>query len=254
MAITGSSKPPTISKVGAVTRSRTSIARSGRPPRETTAEMSSALLGRRMECCRSTGAGAEQADGQVLQTCIAAHRIDGFRHPPGQQRDVKHIAPIRSLSLGQQVEQERGETVPIESGRHQSIARTEAARSAPMREDDNTRCLIRHLHVCFEPVDTQFSPLRLRATGQHCDDVMLEPLWRRQRRSIDFDQLPACPGLPLPRTSQNRVRPCATRDRRDGAGAPRCACRGLRRAHSLQCQAQAWPDFRLRRRSNADHH
>ena len=81
-AMTGVSAPPTISSVGALTRASASPARSGRPPRETTACDGLRPLGRRHQRRPAAGAGPEVADLQAARLGLLAQPVGGVQEPP----------------------------------------------------------------------------------------------------------------------------------------------------------------------------
>ena len=104
-SITTGSLPPTINSVGATTRGRTSAARSGRPPRETTASTREAALGRGDQRGGGAGARAEAADRQARQTAWERARplilvtASRSRRSPARRAAVGRSAGARSEGL-----------------------------------------------------------------------------------------------------------------------------------------------------------
>ena len=100
-ASTSTSRPPTISSVGARTERSAGPARSGRPPRETTAPTIASIRGRREERGGRAGARAEVADRAARPTARAPPD-DRWRRPDrsGQQPDVEDVPPIGRFGWG----------------------------------------------------------------------------------------------------------------------------------------------------------
>ena len=89
-AMTGPSSPPTISSVGAWTRASAAPARSGRPPRETTAPTRVGPRGGRDQRRAAAGAGAEVARRAGRASRAACRQPVGRADEPlGQQADVE---------------------------------------------------------------------------------------------------------------------------------------------------------------------
>ena len=102
-----------MSRVGAVTSGRDSMARSGRPPRDTTARTTSGRSAKCAAACkrgRGSGAGAEIADPQVSGVLFLPQPVGHPYHPVGEQPDVETELPgdlvDALLVLGKQIEQQ----------------------------------------------------------------------------------------------------------------------------------------------------
>ena len=127
-SITPWSSPPTMSSVGAATLPRAaSPARSGRPPRDTTAPTRIAQPGRRLQRRAGAGRSAEQAERQARQPRVQIDPRHALRQPLGEQVDVEDVAALAGLALGQQIEQQGGEAAAVQVVGDRAVARTEPA-------------------------------------------------------------------------------------------------------------------------------
>ena len=123
-----------MSRVGAVTTSSASAARSGRPPRETTAATS------RPRCAAATRAAA--APVLAPKNAIGSPRTSGSArsHPaaPSSRRArsamSKTLSAILRLDVGQQVEQQRRQARGPQPLRDLHVPRRPPARAAAVRE------------------------------------------------------------------------------------------------------------------------
>ena len=104
---TSSSRPPTISRVGAMTSGKSSHARSGRPPRETTASTGSGRRAAATRAAAGAGAGAEVAQPEAVSVGVPAQPMTGGSETVRQQLDVEDVPTILGLVLLQQVDQQR---------------------------------------------------------------------------------------------------------------------------------------------------
>src|SRR5215203_5670501 len=107
MSITGSSSPPTMSSVGAATRDNASPARSGRPPRETTAPTASGHFA----AATSAAAAPVLADPEALRVRLLCQPVGGVREPAGEQPDIESEVArpqIHLLLFGREEVDEQG--------------------------------------------------------------------------------------------------------------------------------------------------
>jgi hypothetical protein len=85
------------------------------------------------------GAGAEVAESQPLGGLVAAEPEGGCPETVGQEVDVEaqrvllHVDQL--LGRGEQVDQQGGQSAPLQRGRHRSVARAPSAAAAAMREE-----------------------------------------------------------------------------------------------------------------------
>ena len=93
------------------------------------------------------GAGAEEAQRQVRDVRLAADPERRLRHAFREQRDVEDVAAVARLGRGQQIEQERGESLGVQRVRDGYVARAEPARAAAMGEEDDAARVGRHAEV-----------------------------------------------------------------------------------------------------------
>jgi hypothetical protein len=132
---TSGSRPPTISSVGARTRRSASPARSGRPPRDTTALTRS---GRSAAAISAAAAGArsEAADRELAERSEPVDRAD---HAAREQLDVEPKPSgdqVLGLLLGrQEIHQQRAEATVDERVGNGSVARAETAAAAAVGEN-----------------------------------------------------------------------------------------------------------------------
>jgi hypothetical protein len=88
------------------------------------------------------GAGAEVAEGKLAGLGMVAKPASRRRQPPAQKRDVEHVGAVELLLGGEQVEQQRRESVVVELLGDLAVAGAQAARSAAVGErDDSARVL-----------------------------------------------------------------------------------------------------------------
>ncbi len=73
--------------------------------------------------------------GKFLCAWLFARPKHGLPDPRRQQWNIEHVAPVGALLLTQQIKQKRRETAPLQGGGDLNVTRTEAARSAAMREN-----------------------------------------------------------------------------------------------------------------------
>jgi hypothetical protein len=59
------------------------------------------------------GAGAEIAERKLVGLGLVAKPARGGRQPPAEQRDVEHVGAAELLLGGEQVEQQRRESVVV---------------------------------------------------------------------------------------------------------------------------------------------
>ena len=112
-------------------------ARSGRPPRETTALTSQSGWAAAPERrCRS-GAGSEEAD-RPRHVGPPLGPPGGGAQPIGQRPHIEDARAVRLLLHCQQVDQQRGQTGPVQHARHVAVTRAVTAAAAPVGEDHRT--------------------------------------------------------------------------------------------------------------------
>jgi hypothetical protein len=155
--------PPTISKVGARTRGRYGPARSGRPPRETTAPIAAGPLGRSHECRGSAGTGAEIPNPQQPGIRVLDKPIGDPREPRCEEADVK--AELRRpqidrlLLCGQQVDQQCRELRLIKQLRDLAVTRTVTTAAAAVSKQDDAASALGNVQI----------PLERRPSGRDTD-------------------------------------------------------------------------------------
>ena len=93
------------------------------------------------------GAGAEQAERQIGDVGLAADPERRFHHAFGKQRNVEDVAAVVRFGWCQKVEEKGREAVGIEHVRDGDVARTEPARSAAMREQNDAAGLGRNAEI-----------------------------------------------------------------------------------------------------------
>ena len=125
-----------MSRVGARTAPSLAAARSGRPPRETTAaiwEPGSAAAHRAAPApvlARSSRSGRSP--------CRPAAQPVGRRdQPPGEQLDVEDVRAVPLLLGGEQVDEQRAQPGLVEHLGDVAVAWAVAAAAAAVREDDD---------------------------------------------------------------------------------------------------------------------
>ena len=97
-----------MSSVGARTSPRRGRARSGRPPRDTTAAMAAVFRGRPQRR-RSPGAGTEVPDAAVsAHLWLVAQPMGHHVEAVGEQLDVEHVGSVELLVGREEVEEQRG--------------------------------------------------------------------------------------------------------------------------------------------------
>ena len=98
-----------------------SPARSGRPPRETTAATSLPGSRRRHQRGAGAGAGAEEAHGAGLDSHgFGVRPARGVVQPVGEERDVEHLRAVALLFRQQEVEQQGREPGGAASARRRA--------------------------------------------------------------------------------------------------------------------------------------
>ena len=122
-----------MSRVGAVTRSSASPARSGRPPRETIAVMSACARQRRRgprrrRCSRRTDPPATRRAPTGPGPIRPPHRA------AGRAARCRNLPSILGLRVGQQVEQQRSETFAMQPVGDAHVPRRAPARTAAVGE------------------------------------------------------------------------------------------------------------------------
>ena len=125
--------------MGARTLVSASPARSGRPPRDTTAATFTRGIGGRDQCRARPGAGAEVADRQRRGVGLAGQPAGDVDQPARQQLDVEDVGAVAFLVRGEQVEQQRGEPGPVQHLGHVAVAGAVAAAAAAVGENHDPR-------------------------------------------------------------------------------------------------------------------
>ena len=139
-----------MSSVGATTRSRTESARSGRPPRETTADTPAELRGR--DKSRSAaGARAEQSERHLMGCRIPIEPANGVDHAARKQRNVEDVRAVALFFRREEIEQQSRHAAFVERFADNLVARTEAARAASVREGDERRSAARNAQGSAKP-------------------------------------------------------------------------------------------------------
>ena len=136
--------PPTISRVGARTAPSIAPARSGRPPRETTAPTSSGRCAAAHRAAAAPVLAPNSPSGRARKCGSAFAQSMAARQAVAEQLDVEDIVAVGFLLPGQQIEQQRGDAMGVEGARHRDIARAEPARAAAMGEQHDRRRPGRH--------------------------------------------------------------------------------------------------------------
>jgi hypothetical protein len=144
MAITGVSSPPTISSVGARTDPSASSARSGLPPRDTTAATASG----------GSGAGPEIADfegsrvGPALNPlCRAGQSLcqEGY-----VETKLRVVLIDRFFLAGQEIKQQSRDALRLQHLRNVAVPRAVAAAAAPVRKKDDPGSLFWESQSAFQ--------------------------------------------------------------------------------------------------------
>lgn len=131
------SAPPTISWVGDRTAASLLPARSGRPPRETTATMRSGWRAAATRAAAAPVLAPKETDWQLARLLVRAKEINGRFQPVGEETDVEHIGAISGLLRGQQVEQQGRQAPAVQRVGDGAVACTESAGAAAMREHND---------------------------------------------------------------------------------------------------------------------
>src|SRR5688572_4019243 len=136
--MTGTSSPPTINRVGAATSGRYRSARSGRPPRDTTAPIDAG----------SRAAACSTAPAPVLAPKIADGQCPGsrFSGQPGlrrqqtirQERHVEDFAPIVGFRLLKKIKEQRDKSACLQPASHKIVAGTQPSAPAAVRKEHDS--------------------------------------------------------------------------------------------------------------------
>ena len=135
ISMTGPSSPPTMSSVGAFTFGSAAPARSGRPPRETTARDPLRDARRGHQRRAAAGDAPKQpdvqlaaCDGSRASQSIASTRRPASRSMSKRRCAVRVVAPPLPRGVSRSIEQ-RAEAAVAQRLRHVAVARAEAAAS-----------------------------------------------------------------------------------------------------------------------------
>ena len=140
------SAPPTISRVGACPSSSALPARSGRPPRDATAPTRSGSCAAAASR-RRLRAGAEQPQGKARPDGLVVKPAHDMDRPVRQEVNVERVCPVCSSS-GVKRSSTELRCPDVQCAGNSSVARTQSARPAAMREitnacapSEHARCL-----------------------------------------------------------------------------------------------------------------
>src|SRR5204862_806257 len=98
-------------------------------------------------------ARAEEAD-RKRDILLVAQPVDRGSQTACEEGDVEAMRARRPvdvlLGCGQQIEQQRAESLPVQRLGHQAVARAEPARAAAVGEEDDALRLLREDEIAFE--------------------------------------------------------------------------------------------------------
>ena len=138
---TASSSPPTISSVGARTEASASSARSGRPPRETTAPTACGRLAAATSAAAAPVLAPKHPIASPALASLEGQPVDRGDQPPAEQRDVEPELPRPAveplLARLEQVEQERRQAISVQCLGDLAVAGAVPARAAAVGERDD---------------------------------------------------------------------------------------------------------------------
>ena len=135
------SRPPTISRVGAFTSARESGARSGRPPRETTAFTSFGRCAAALRAAAAPVLAPNRPTGRLFQFLFISHPGETVEQPLAQQIDVEDFLSILRLPFVQKIRQQGGDPCRSQGFGDKLIPRAESAAPAAVCKEDHPFCL-----------------------------------------------------------------------------------------------------------------
>ena len=120
-------------RVGALTAANRAAARSGRPPRETTAAIRDSASAAAQRAAAAPVLAPKQPTGPATAASLRTHLVASRSLP--EQGNVKHVGAVGLLVVGQQVEEKRAQAGVSQPVRHEAVASAAAAAATAMGED-----------------------------------------------------------------------------------------------------------------------